>query len=63
MDRVFRIFHRAKEVFGDEGLAKEWLKQPLEYFDRKTPLQYAGTELGGREVENLLGRIEHGVFS
>ncbi|MCF8044835.1 MAG: DUF2384 domain-containing protein [Desulfarculaceae bacterium] len=63
VDRVSRIFNRAKEVFGDEGLARKWLKQPLEYFDGKTPLQYASTELGGREVENLLGRIEHGVFS
>ena len=28
-----------------------------------SPLEYAKTEVGAREVENLLGRIEHGVFS
>ena len=27
------------------------------------PLEYAETEVGAREVEHLLGRIEHGVFS
>jgi uncharacterized protein (DUF2384 family) len=27
------------------------------------PLEYAETELGAREVEHLLGRIEHGVYS
>jgi uncharacterized protein (DUF2384 family) len=27
------------------------------------PLEYAETEVGAREVENLLGRIEHGVYS
>jgi uncharacterized protein (DUF2384 family) len=29
----------------------------------KTPLEYADTEPGAREVEDLLGRLEHGVFS
>jgi uncharacterized protein (DUF2384 family) len=27
------------------------------------PLDYAETEIGAREVENLLGRIEYGVYS
>jgi len=29
----------------------------------RTPLAVATSELGAREVENLLGRLEHGVFS
>jgi len=29
----------------------------------KTPLAYARTELGAREVEDLIGRLEHGVVS
>ena len=28
-----------------------------------TPLDFAKTEPGAREVENVLGRLEHGVFS
>jgi uncharacterized protein (DUF2384 family) len=27
------------------------------------PLDFAKTEIGAREVENLLGRIEYGVYS
>jgi len=27
------------------------------------PLDYARTEAGAREVENLLGRIKYGVYS
>jgi uncharacterized protein (DUF2384 family) len=27
------------------------------------PLDYARTEIGAREVEKLLGRIDHGVYS
>jgi hypothetical protein len=29
----------------------------------KSPLDYADMELGLREIEHVLGRIEHGVFS
>jgi len=29
----------------------------------ETPLEYAETEVGAREVEDLLGRIEYGVYS
>jgi uncharacterized protein (DUF2384 family) len=29
----------------------------------RTPIDFAQTEPGAREVENLIGRIEHGVFS
>jgi uncharacterized protein (DUF2384 family) len=28
-----------------------------------TPLALADTEFGAREVEDLLGRLEHGVYS
>jgi uncharacterized protein (DUF2384 family) len=28
-----------------------------------TPIEVAQTELGSREIENLVGRIEHGVYS
>ncbi|MFO7884819.1 MAG: antitoxin Xre/MbcA/ParS toxin-binding domain-containing protein [Desulfobacteraceae bacterium] len=63
VDRISRIFCRAKEVFEDKDIAKKWLNEPLEYFQGKTPLHFTSTEIGGREVEDLLGRIEHGVFS
>ena len=39
------------------------LSKPVKALGMKTPLQYAATESGAREVENLLGRLEHGVFS
>jgi uncharacterized protein (DUF2384 family) len=31
-------------------------------FHGECPLDFADTEIGAREVEVLLGRIEHGVF-
>ena len=43
--------------------AAEWLKTPNLSLGDKTPLEYADTEVGAREVENLLGRIDYGVYS
>jgi uncharacterized protein (DUF2384 family) len=31
--------------------------------DGETPLERAETEVGAREVENLIGRLEHGVYT
>ena len=65
-ERLFRIaalFDRAVEVLGSRERARAWFKGPKKALGGKTPLQYADTEPGAREVENLLGRLEHGVFS
>jgi putative toxin-antitoxin system antitoxin component (TIGR02293 family) len=61
--RLGRIFAKAKEVFEDSNEAANWLNEPLESFGGQTPLQLTSTEPGAREVEQILGRIEHGVFS
>jgi putative toxin-antitoxin system antitoxin component (TIGR02293 family) len=61
--RIQRLFTKALDVFGDAGLAKKWLKEDAYGLGDVSPLEYAGTEIGAREVEDLLGRIEHGVFS
>ena len=65
-ERLFRIavlYDRAIEVLGDQERARAWFKEPKKALGMKTPLQYADTEPGAREVENLLGRLEYGVFS
>ncbi|MBL9213584.1 MAG: DUF2384 domain-containing protein [Opitutaceae bacterium] len=61
--RLGRIFAKAKEVFEDSDEAANWLHEPLDAFGGQTPLQLTSTEPGAREVEQILGRIEHGVFS
>lgn len=65
-ERLFRIaalYDRAVEVLGNSERARAWFKGPKKALGGKTPLQYSDTEPGAREVENLLGRLEHGVFS
>ena len=61
--RLGRIFAKAKDVFEDGNEAATWLSEPLDSLGGQTPLQLSSTEPGAREVEQMLGRIEHGVFS
>ena len=61
--QISNLYDRAIEVLGDQERAEAWLKEPKKALGMKTPLQYADTEPSAREVENLLGRLEYGVFS
>lgn len=61
--RFARLFLRATEALGGEAAARSWLAAPAIAFRGECPLDFADTEIGAREVEALLGRIEHGVFS
>jgi putative toxin-antitoxin system antitoxin component (TIGR02293 family) len=65
-DRVVRyasLLGHAFKVFEDFESAKQWLNAAQIGLGGAVPLEYAKTEIGARDVENLLGRIEHGVYS
>jgi len=53
----------ASSVFGDNEQAREWLRSPQIGLGNLVPLHLLTTGAGAREVEDLLGRIEHGVLS
>jgi putative toxin-antitoxin system antitoxin component (TIGR02293 family) len=62
--RVARVYARTLEMFhGDRAGAVEWLLHKLPALGGKTPVEVSRTDLGAREVEQLIGRIRHGVFS
>jgi putative toxin-antitoxin system antitoxin component (TIGR02293 family) len=62
--RASRIFAGALDLFeGDAEAARAWLARPAPALGGATPVSIAGTDFGAREVENLIGRLEHGVFS
>ena len=61
--RYQRLLKKADEVFGDAANAREWLTSKQTGLGNVVPLDFARTEIGAREVENLLGRIEYGVYS
>jgi putative toxin-antitoxin system antitoxin component (TIGR02293 family) len=61
--RLMRVYVRAVEVLADEEKAKGWLARPLRVLGGKTPLSLMASDQGAREVEQVLGRLENGVFA
>ena len=61
--RYARLFGIGMEVFVTEEATREWLKTANPGTAGEAPLSYADTEFGAREVENFIGRIDHGVFA
>ena len=61
--RYQRLLKKAEDVFGDGKSAREWLRHKQAGLGKAVPVDFARTEIGAREVENLLGRLEYGVYS
>lgn len=61
--RLARIATQAAQVFGAEDKAATWLHRPNRTLGLATPLDLLSTDIGAKQVEDLLGRIEHGVIS
>ena len=61
--RVTRIAVQAEQVLGSTDKASRWLHTENRALGGQTPLALLDTDLGSRQVEEVLGRIEHGVFS
>lgn len=62
--RLARVFALTIELFeGDVEAARSWLQRPQIALGGATPFQMLKTGVGTREVEALIGRLEHGVYS
>ena len=61
--RFARLLGKAASVMESLEEGRRWLTSPQVGLGGAVPLEYAETEVGAREVENLLGRIEYGVYS
>ena len=61
--RVAALVEQAVDFFGSTEGARGWLNAPRPVFGGLTPWEMADTEVGAREVERLLGRLAHGVYS
>ncbi len=59
--RLMRVFERAKRLLGTEQNTREWFSLELPALGGRTPLDFAQTEPGAREVEAIIERIEDGV--
>lgn len=62
--RYARLLTQAQEMMeGDQAAASRWLNEPHPLLDDESPLEHAVTELGARDVEDLITRVQFGVYS
>ena len=60
--RLSRLVALAAHLFEDDmDDARDWLLAPQPALGGAVPLELARTEIGSREVEWLVGRLEHGI--
>jgi putative toxin-antitoxin system antitoxin component (TIGR02293 family) len=61
--RVTRIFVSATSVLGSEDEARQWMGDAVMALGGKRPLDLLDTDVGAREVVNLLNCIKWGVYA
>lgn len=61
--RIATLLDTASSLFGTVEDGASWMRATNAALGGASPLSFADTEVGAREVENLLGRIAYGVYS
>ena len=61
--RLARVAAEADRVFGDPGKSSRWLRKRNAALGGNSPLDLLKSETGARAVDDLLGQIDHGLFS
>jgi putative toxin-antitoxin system antitoxin component (TIGR02293 family) len=61
--RLGRIAALAEEALGNRERATRWLHEPNAALGNEIPLRHLDSDLGARQVEDVLVRISHGVYS
>jgi len=56
-----RLLGHAVHLFGGLDEARRWLKAPQRILHGAVPLDYAKTDIGAVEVENLLTQLDYGI--
>jgi putative toxin-antitoxin system antitoxin component (TIGR02293 family) len=59
--RLARIAAHAERVFGSDEKAAAWLRRPNRSLGGESPIEVLDTDIGAREIEDALGRLEHGI--
>ena len=61
--RLARVGAQAAATLGSEEKAIQWLRRPNRALGNRAPLDLIDSDIGTRQVEEVLGRIEHGNLS
>lgn len=57
------LLAKATEVFGSQQEAERWMAQPAIALEQRRPIDLLTTPAGAEMVEDLLARLEHGVYT
>src|SRR6266540_3884727 len=61
--RLGRVAALAEEILGSHEKATRWLHEANVALGNEIPLRHLDSDLGARQVEDVLARIAHGVYS
>lgn len=61
--KLVLLYQHGIEVFDTIASFNEWMKQKLRILGDKSPMEMLDTATGMEYVDNVLGRIEWGVYS
>ncbi len=59
--RLARVLAHANRVFEDPEESAEWIRTPNVALGKEQPLALLDTDIGVQQVDQVLGRIEHGI--
>lgn len=60
--RYGRVFEQAKEAFGTEEAARQWLTEAQPSLGHAVPVDLLKSDLGARQVERVLRLIDYGDY-
>lgn len=60
--RLARITAQAEQVFSNQDKAHQWLRRGNQALKGQAPIDLLDTDVGIREVEDVLARIAYGVY-
>ena len=59
--RYTQLWKQAVHLWGSEDAARQWLTAPEAALGGVSPVEHAATEIGARQVEDLMGQIAYGI--
>ena len=60
--RLARVLAHANRVFEDPEESAAWIQTPNRALGKQQPLTLLDTDIGVQQVDQVLGRIEHGII-
>jgi len=60
--QLIELFQKGFQLFGEKKF-KLWIRTPNKVLNKNTPIDLMDTSIGIEMIEDIIGRIEHGVYS